>query len=102
MQGIGKIGFEQNNFSKIDEANFSDQAFITAIGSRILLVYNSKLNVVDMKRPAKILLDNVYEERRVMKLMGGLNALGVGPRDMIAILQNIKAAGALHAEIETR
>ena len=38
LQGIGKIGFEQNNFSKIDEANFSDQAFITAIGSRILLV----------------------------------------------------------------
>lgn len=36
------------------------------------------------------------------QLVGGLNALGVGPRDMIAILQNIKAAGALHAEIETR
>lgn len=36
------------------------------------------------------------------QLVGGLNALGVGPRDMIAILQNIKAAGALQAEIETR
>ena len=30
----------------------------------------------------------------------GLNALGVGPRDMIIILQAIKAAGALQAEIE--
>jgi flagellar P-ring protein precursor FlgI len=32
-------------------------------------------------------------------LVDGLNALGVGPRDLIAILQNIKAAGALQAEI---
>ncbi len=33
-------------------------------------------------------------------LVDGLNALGVGPRDLIAILQAIKAAGALQAEIE--
>jgi flagellar P-ring protein precursor FlgI len=33
-------------------------------------------------------------------LVAGLNALGVGPRDMISILQTIKAAGALQAEIE--
>lgn len=33
-------------------------------------------------------------------LVDGLNALGVGPRDMIAIIQAIKAAGALQAEIE--
>ena len=30
----------------------------------------------------------------------GLNALGVGPRDLISILQAIKVAGALQAEIE--
>lgn len=35
-------------------------------------------------------------------LVDGLNRLGVGPRDMITILQTIKAAGALQAEIETR
>ena len=35
-------------------------------------------------------------------LVAGLNALGVGPRDMITILQTIKAAGALQADIETR
>lgn len=33
-------------------------------------------------------------------LVDGLNALGIGPRDMISILQAIKAAGALQAEIE--
>jgi flagellar P-ring protein precursor FlgI len=32
-------------------------------------------------------------------LVAGLNALGVGPRDLIGILQAIKAAGALQAEI---
>jgi flagellar P-ring protein precursor FlgI len=36
----------------------------------------------------------------LQQLVTGLNALGVGPRDMIAILQAIKAAGALQADIE--
>ena len=33
-------------------------------------------------------------------LIAGLNALGVNPRDMISILQTIKAAGALQADIQ--
>lgn len=36
----------------------------------------------------------------LQELVHNLNALGVGPRDMISILQSIKAAGALQAEIE--
>ncbi|MBP9693251.1 MAG: flagellar basal body P-ring protein FlgI [Alphaproteobacteria bacterium] len=36
----------------------------------------------------------------LQELVQGLNALGVGPRDMITILQSIKAAGALQADIE--
>ncbi len=36
----------------------------------------------------------------LQELVNGLNALGIGPRDMISILQAIKAAGALQAEIE--
>ncbi len=35
-------------------------------------------------------------------LVASLNALGVGPRDLITILQSIKAAGALQAELEVR
>ena len=35
-------------------------------------------------------------------LVASLNALGVGPRDMITILQSIKAAGALQADLEVR
>ena len=36
----------------------------------------------------------------LQELVDGLNALGVGPRDMISILQAIKAAGAMQADIE--
>jgi flagellar P-ring protein precursor FlgI len=36
----------------------------------------------------------------LQELVNGLNALGVGPRDMISILQAIKAAGALQADLE--
>ncbi len=36
----------------------------------------------------------------LQELVNGLNALGIGPRDMISILQAIKAAGALQADIQ--
>jgi flagellar P-ring protein precursor FlgI len=36
----------------------------------------------------------------LQQLVNGLNALGIGPRDLISILQAIKVAGALQAEIE--
>ena len=35
-------------------------------------------------------------------LVASLNALGVGPRDLISILQTIKAAGALQADLVVR
>ena len=35
----------------------------------------------------------------IQELVNGLNSLGIGPRDMITILQAVKAAGALQAEI---
>ncbi len=42
----------------------------------------------------------VPEAVTLKQLVDGLNALGIGPRDMISILQAIKASGALQAEIE--
>ncbi len=36
----------------------------------------------------------------LQELVNGLNALGIGPRDLMSILQAIKAAGALQADIE--
>jgi flagellar P-ring protein precursor FlgI len=42
----------------------------------------------------------VNETVTLQQLVDGLNALGISPRDLIAILQAIKATGALQAEIE--
>ncbi len=42
----------------------------------------------------------VRDGASLSSLVSGLNALGVTPRDMISILQTIKAAGALQADIE--
>ena len=36
----------------------------------------------------------------IQELVNSLNALGIGPRDMISILQAIKAAGAMQADLE--
>lgn len=38
----------------------------------------------------------------VGEVVNALNAMGVAPRDLIVILQAIRAAGGLHAEIESR
>ena len=41
----------------------------------------------------------VAEAVTLQELVNGLNALGIGPRDMITILQAIKTSGALQAEL---
>ena len=47
-------------------------------------------------RSSRVVKDGVS----LQQLVDGLNALGIGPRDLIAILQAIKAAGAIQADIE--
>ncbi len=42
----------------------------------------------------------INEGVSLQDLVTSLNSLGIGPRDIITILQSIKAAGALQAEIE--
>ena len=42
----------------------------------------------------------VGESVSLRELVDGLNALGIGPRDLISILQAIKSSGALQADIE--
>jgi len=53
---------------------------------------------VDTESRNKLAL--VKESVTLAELVDGLNALGIGPRDLISILQAIKSAGALQAEIE--
>jgi flagellar P-ring protein precursor FlgI len=42
----------------------------------------------------------VRDGKTIGELVRALNAIGVTPRDLISILQSIKAAGALQAELE--
>ncbi|HXQ46377.1 MAG TPA: flagellar basal body P-ring protein FlgI, partial [Caulobacteraceae bacterium] len=53
---------------------------------------------VDEDKGKRLLV--IKEGASLSSLVAGLNALGVTPRDMISILQAIKTAGALQADIE--
>ncbi|MGD9639239.1 MAG: flagellar basal body P-ring protein FlgI [Alphaproteobacteria bacterium] len=55
---------------------------------------------IEIDEQAKNKLGVVKTGVNLQELVDGLNALGVGPRDMISILQAIKASGALQADIE--
>ena len=57
---------------------------------------NTTLNV----NQSDTALQVVPETVTLQQLVDGLNALGISPRDLIAILQAIKVTGALQAEIE--
>ena len=61
------------------------------------VVPNTQLKVDEQKGRHLIMLGSGAS---LSSLVKGLNALGVTPRDMINILQTIKAAGALQADIE--
>ncbi|HWL04743.1 MAG TPA: flagellar basal body P-ring protein FlgI [Xanthobacteraceae bacterium] len=60
------------------------------------VVPRSRIGVQEDGRKLAIVKDGMS----LQQLVDGLNALGIGPRDMIAILQAIKASGAIQAEIE--
>jgi flagellar P-ring protein precursor FlgI len=61
------------------------------------VVSQSKIKVDEEKGRKLVMLKSGAS---LQSLVAGLNALGVTPRDMISILQAIKAAGALQADIE--
>ena len=60
------------------------------------IVPRTQIQVDDSKGNRMAVL---HEGVSLQSLVDGLNALGVGPRDIISILQAIKAAGALQADI---
>ncbi|MBI3803029.1 MAG: flagellar basal body P-ring protein FlgI [Nitrospirae bacterium] len=65
-------------------------------GSKTVVVPQQKTEVKE--EDAKILV--LKGGTTIGEVVRGLNAIGVTPRDLIAILQAIKAAGALQAELE--
>ncbi|MEO1656245.1 MAG: flagellar basal body P-ring protein FlgI [Pseudomonadota bacterium] len=54
---------------------------------------------IDVEEEMGVGFRAIDEQVTLQELVDGLNALGVSPRDMISILQTIKTAGALQAEL---
>ena len=63
---------------------------------RTRVVPRSSVSVQEDGRKLAVVREGVS----LQQLVDGLNALGIGPRDLIAILQAIKAAGAIQADLE--
>ncbi|MBI4611242.1 MAG: flagellar basal body P-ring protein FlgI [Candidatus Rokubacteria bacterium] len=65
-------------------------------GAQTTVVPKTETTVKEEKAPVVLLKSGAS----IGDLVQGLNAIGATPRDLIAILQAIKRAGALHAELE--
>ena len=65
-------------------------------GAQTVVVPRTRVNVQEDGKKLALVREGVS----LQQLVDGLNALGIGPRDLIAILQAIKAAGAIQADIE--
>lgn len=63
---------------------------------RTVVTPNSRVGVTEDGKKFALVKDGVS----LQQLVDGLNGLGIGPRDLIGILQAIKAAGAIQADIE--
>ena len=63
---------------------------------RTVVTPNSRVKVTEDGKKFALVKDGVS----LQQLVDGLNGLGIGPRDLIGILQAIKAAGAIEADIE--
>ena len=94
---INRLAIAQGNLTiKITDIPLVSQPEPFTLGEPI--VVNTSLIDIEEDTDAKMkVLDTGIN---LQELVDGLNALGVTPRDLISILQAIKASGALQAEIE--
>ncbi|MGZ3299204.1 MAG: flagellar basal body P-ring protein FlgI [Asticcacaulis sp.] len=94
---LSRVAIAQGNLTiKVDEHPDVSQPAPFSQG-QTTAVPNSSVSVDEEKGKKLITLGGGSS---LSDLVAGLNALGVTPRDMISILQAIKAAGALQAEIK--
>lgn len=97
---IDKVAIAQGNLvvTVREDATVSQPASFSPDSSETVQISNTSVDVTEQYGKMVVMKKNATLE----DLVFGLNSLGVGPRDLINILQNIKAAGALHARIEAR
>jgi flagellar P-ring protein precursor FlgI len=94
---ISTVAIAQGNLTiKVNETPEVSQPAPHSKGTTVV-VPRTQIQVDDGKGNKMTVLN---EGVSLQKLVDGLNALGVSPRDIISILQAIKAAGALQADIQ--
>ncbi len=94
---VSTVAIAQGNLTvTVTESPVADQPLPFSDGETVV-VPRTEVGVDDERGNRLAIVSNGIS---LQELVDGLNALGIGPRDMIAILQAIKAAGALQAEIE--
>jgi len=95
---ISKVAVAQGNLTiKVNETPQVSQPAPLSEGGTTQVVPRTDLSV-DENKDAKLAL--LKSGVSLQELVQSLNALGIGPRDMITILESIKAAGALQADLE--
>lgn len=95
---VSTVAIAQGNLTiSVSESPEVSQAEPLAEGGATVVVPRTQVQAND-GRNKKLAI--VEQGVNLQDLVNGLNALGIGPRDMISILQAIKAAGALQADIE--
>jgi flagellar P-ring protein precursor FlgI len=95
---ISNVAIAQSNLTiKITETPQVSQANPFAEGGETVVVPRSEL---DVNTGDDVKLAQLDTGVTLQDLVTGLNRLGMQPRDIITILQAVKAAGALQAEIE--
>jgi flagellar P-ring protein FlgI len=95
---VSKVAIAQGNLTiRITEQPQVSQPNALSNAGQTTTVPRTEVQVDDGKDRKLTMLDSGVS---LQDLVDGLNALGVGPRDMISILQALKAAGALQADLE--
>ena len=95
---VSTVAIQQGNLTiTVREQPAVSQPLPFSRGGQTTVIPQSDLSVEEEKGKQFL---TVGSGASLATLVAGLNALGVTPRDMISILQTIKAAGALQAEIE--
>ena len=93
---VSTVAVAQGNLTvSISEARQVSQPNAFANG-RTREVARTRVEVTEDGKKLAVVSEGVS----LQQVVDGLNALGIGPRDMITILQAIKAAGAIQADIE--
>jgi flagellar P-ring protein precursor FlgI len=94
---VSTVAIAQGNLTiSIQEDPFVSQPAPFSRGGETVVVPSSGVDVEEEQGGLVVVPGGVP----LRQLVNGLNALGVTPRDMISILQALKAAGAIQAEIE--